>query len=74
MKMSHNANKYYLPESKELSESQKLELAKALRELERQGVIEYRDGRWGLAAGVEIEETPGGPVTHFLDTEEGRNS
>ena len=74
MKMNHNANKYYLSENKELSESQKLELAKALLELERQGVLEYRDGRWGLAAGVEIEETPARPVARFLNTDEGRNS
>lgn len=33
-------------------------MAKDLRELESRGVIEFRDGRWGLAAG-EIEETPG---------------
>jgi hypothetical protein len=71
--MNHNANKYYLPENKELSESQKLELAKALLELERQGVLEYRDGRWGLTAGVEIEETPAGPVARFLNKDEGSN-
>lgn len=73
MKMNHNANKYYLPESKELSESQKLELAKALLELERQGVLQYHDGRWHLTAGVEIEETPNGPLAHIPNEEEGTN-
>lgn len=73
MKMNHNANKYYLPENKELVESQKLGLAKALLELERQGVIEYRDGRWELTGGVEIEETPAGPVVPFLNKGEGSN-
>ena len=72
--MNHDANKYYLSESKELSESQKLELAKGLLELERQGVIEYHEGRWRLAAGVEIEETAAGPVARLVNTDEGRNS
>ena len=72
--MNHNANKYYLPENKELSESQKLGLAKALLELERKGVIEWRDGAWQLATGVEIEETSDGPVARFVNTDEGRNS
>jgi hypothetical protein len=71
--MNHNANKYYLPENKELSESQKLGLAKALLELERQGVVEWRDGAWQLATGVEIEETSDGPVARFLDTDDGSN-
>jgi hypothetical protein len=71
--MNHNANKYYLPENKELSESQKLGLAKALLELERQGVIEWRDGAWQLVTGVEIEETSDGPAARFLDTDDGSN-
>ena len=47
-------------------ETRKRKFAKGLFELERQGVLEYRDGFWGLAAGVEIEETPDGAVAHFL--------
>ncbi len=31
------------------------------RELESRGVIEFRDGRWEFAAGVEIAETPQAP-------------
>lgn len=73
MKMNHNANKYYLPENKELSDSQKLGLAKALLELERRGVIEYRDSRWELTGGVEIEETPDGPVARSVNKDEGSN-
>lgn len=72
--MNYNTNKYYLPENNELSESQKLGLAKALLELERQGVVEYRGGQWRLASGVEIEDTPDGPVARSVNTDDGRNS
>jgi hypothetical protein len=62
--MRHNENKYWV-ENSDLSEAEKTRMAQALRELESRGVLEYRDGRWGLADGVEIEETPDGPVARF---------
>jgi hypothetical protein len=55
--MDYNEHKYWA-ESSDLTEAEKIQMAKDLRELESRGVIEFRDGRWGLAAG-EIEETPG---------------
>jgi hypothetical protein len=63
--MNFNENKYYVQGSKFLTEAEKIQMAKDLLELERRGVLEYRDGRWGLAAGVEIAETEGGPVGPF---------
>jgi hypothetical protein len=36
-------------------------------------VLEYRDGVWGLADGVEVEETPDGPMPRFRNKEEGKN-
>jgi hypothetical protein len=63
--MEHNRNKYYVEDSVVLTEAEKLEMARDLRTLELVGVLEHRDGTWGLAARVEIEETPEGPVTHF---------
>jgi hypothetical protein len=71
--LDYNRNKYYLEESDLLTEAEKIQMAKDLLELERQGVLEYRDGFWGLAAGVEIEETPDGPVARFSNKEEGGN-
>ncbi len=68
MPMNYNERKYWV-EGSDLTEAEKTQLATALRELERQGVIEYRDGRWGLAADVEIEETPDGPVARFSNKE-----
>jgi hypothetical protein len=53
--MDYNENKYWA-ESSDLTEAEKIQMAKDLRELESRGVIKFRDGRWGLAAGV-IEET-----------------
>jgi hypothetical protein len=58
--MNYDANKYWIEDSELLTEAEKTQLARALRELERQGVIEYRDGRWGLVAGADSEETPEG--------------
>jgi hypothetical protein len=52
--MDFNTNKYFVENSRALTEAEKIQFAKDLIELERQGVIEYRDGKWGLAAGVEI--------------------
>jgi hypothetical protein len=63
--MNYNANRYYLAESKQLSEPEKLQLAKDLVELERQGILAWRDGTWGLVEGVEVEETSAGPVARF---------
>lgn len=70
--MDHNLNKYYVEESDLLTQAEQIQMAKDLLELERQGVLEYHDGRWRIAAGVEIEETPNGPVAH-LPNKEGRN-
>ncbi len=58
--MDFNENKYYIADDNRLTELEKLQLAKDLLELERQGVLEYCDGHWRLAAGVEIEQTPDG--------------
>jgi hypothetical protein len=63
--MDYNENKYWVEDSDVLTEAQKIQFAKDLLELERQGVLEYRDGLWGLAADVEVEETPAGPVPRF---------
>ncbi len=71
--MNFNENKYYVQGSKFLTEAEKLQMAKDLLELERQGILEYRNGLWGLAAGVEIEETPDGPVARLRNEEEGGN-
>jgi hypothetical protein len=71
--MDFNTDKYFVENSRALTEAEKIQFAKGLIELERQGVLEYRDGQWSLAAGVEIEETPTGPVARFLDKDEGSN-
>jgi hypothetical protein len=63
--MDYNENKYWAEGSDLLTEAEKIQFAKELIELERQGILEYRDGLWGLAAGVEIAETPDGPVARF---------
>ena len=60
--MNFNENKNYIADGNRLTKSEKRRLAKDLLELECQGILEYRDGRWGFAPGVEIEETPDGPV------------
>ena len=71
--MAHHENKYWVEDSDLLSEVEKTRMAHALRELESRGVLEYRDGRWGFAAGVEIDETPDGLVTRVRNAEEGNN-
>jgi hypothetical protein len=71
--MDYNENKYWAEGSDVLTEAEKVQFAKNLLELERQGILEWRDGTWGLATGVEIEETPAGPVARFLDKDEGSN-
>jgi hypothetical protein len=48
----YNEHKYWT-ESSDLTEAEKIQMAKDLRELESRGVIEFRDGRWGLAAGSQ---------------------
>jgi hypothetical protein len=65
--MDLNADKYFVENSRALTETEKIQFARDLVELERQGVLEYRNGRWGLASGVVIEETSDGPVAHFPD-------
>jgi hypothetical protein len=72
--MDFNTDKYFVENSQALTEGEKIEFAKDLIELETQGIVEYCDGRWRLAAGVEIEETSAGPVARFVNTDEGRNS
>jgi hypothetical protein len=72
--MNYNLNKYYIEDSGLLTEAEKLRLAKDLVELERRGILEYRDGRWGFAAGIEIEKTAeGAPVARSRNKEEGGN-
>jgi len=71
--MDFNKNKYWVEDSDALTEAEKVQFAKDLLELERQGIFEYRDGTWGLADGVEIEETADGPVARFRNKEEGKN-
>ena len=66
--MDFNKDKYYV-DSNLLTEAEKVRLATDLLRLERQGVIEYRQGRWGLAAVVEIESTPDGSVARFRKTQ-----
>jgi hypothetical protein len=58
--VDYNADKYLVEDSDLLTEAEKIQMAKDLVALERQGILEYRDGRWVLGAGVE--ETAGGPV------------
>ena len=68
--MELNKHKYYLQHSDGLTEAEKIQMAKDLIELERQGVIEYRDGRWQLAAGVESDDTPEGLHSNREEKEE----
>jgi len=68
--MDYNENKYWIEVSDALSEAERVQFAKDLLDLERQGILEYRDGRWGLVAGIEIEETPNGQEE---EKEEGFN-
>jgi hypothetical protein len=73
-RVAWNTDQYFVENSDALTEAEKVQFAGDLLELERQGVLEYRDGRWGLAAGVEIEETPEGPVARFRNKEEASSS
>ena len=60
--MDFNSDKYFVENSRALTEAEKIQFAKDLIELERQGVLEYRHGRWGLGPGVVIEQTAVGPM------------
>lgn len=71
--MDHNASKYFIEHSEHLTEAETIQFAKDLFELERRGILEYRDGAWGLAARRRIAKTPEGPVARFLNKEEGSN-
>jgi hypothetical protein len=51
--MNYNERKYWVEDSELLTEAEMIQMAKDLRELERLGVIEFRDGRWGLVAGPQ---------------------
>ena len=57
MDNDYNLNRYYIEDSELLTEAEKIEMARSLRELELKGVIEWRDGAWQLTANVEIEGT-----------------
>jgi hypothetical protein len=46
--MDFNSEKYFVENSDALTEAEKIQFAKDLIELERQGVIEWRDGAWQL--------------------------
>lgn len=61
--MDFNNGKYYLADSGLLTEADSIQFARDLRALERQGIIEWRDGAWQLVAGAETEQTPDGLVT-----------
>jgi hypothetical protein len=69
--MDYNDNKYWVEDSDALTEAEKVRFAKDLFELERQGILEYRDGRWVLGAGAEVEETADGPVARVPNKERG---
>jgi hypothetical protein len=50
--MDYNERKYWVEGSDLLTEAEKIQMAKDLRELESRGAIEFRGGRWQLAAGA----------------------
>jgi len=70
---SYNDNKYWVEDSDALTKAEKVQFAKDLLELGDRAPFEYRDGLWRLADGVEIEETPDGPVARFRNKEDGKN-
>jgi hypothetical protein len=71
--MNHNQRKYWVEGSELLTEGEMIQMARDLRELERQGVIEFRDGRWALSAGAEIADMPDDQMARLSNKEEGRN-
>ena len=46
--VDYNSNKYWVEDSDLLTEAEKIQMAQSLRELELEGVIEWRDGTWQL--------------------------
>lgn len=72
MPMNYNEHKYWV-ESSDLTEAERIQMAKDLRELESRGVIQFRDGCWELAAGAEIADTPDDQMARLSNKEEGRN-
>jgi hypothetical protein len=71
MPMNYNERKYWA-EGSDLTEVEKIQMAKDLRELESRGVIQFRSGRWELAAGAEIEERSDALQSNSAEKEEGR--
>jgi hypothetical protein len=59
--MNFNHDKYDVAHFNRFTEAEKIQFAKDLLELERQGVLEYRDGTWGLADGSKSKRLPPGP-------------
>lgn len=71
MDNDYNPNRYYIEDSDLLTEAEKIEIARSLRELELKGVIEWRHGAWQLVPNVGSEETEEGPVARFRNSKEG---
>jgi hypothetical protein len=69
--MDYNLNKYYVADSGLLTEAEKIEMARSLRQLELKGVIQWRDGVWQLAANVKSEVTSRPPVGRSGDKGKG---
>lgn len=53
--MDYNENKYWI-EGSCLSEAEKIQMAKDLRELESRGVIQFRGRRWELVEQIKKEK------------------
>ena len=68
--MDYNQNTYWIEDSDLLTEADKVRMVTALIDLERRGILEYRNGAWVIAPGVLIEETTDGLVAHIGDREE----
>jgi len=68
--MDYNCNKYWIEDSDLLTEVEKVRMAEALLDLERRGILQYRNGAWGIAPGVLIEETTDALIAHIGDREE----
>ena len=69
--MDYNADKYLVEDSDLLTEAEKIEMARSLRQLELKGVIEWRDGAWQLAANVESEVASQPPAGRSRNKEKG---
>lgn len=68
MTMNYNEHKYWA-EGSDLTEVEKIQMAKDLRELESQGVIRFRNGRWELAAGAHKATLKAADVTDKNDND-----